>query len=146
MNERWLIFHAQPMLQMVLPPTWFLFPLFYHKNASFVKTFCSILQTCFVANSSYKACLNNSHDFFKKKKKTPILSHRPALSDELKVISYWLKDKRMATKFLYSAKHLDGLSTRVSVLSLFHLSLFLLWSGVRKRGFWSMRNWGQSEI
>jgi len=71
MNEYWLIFHAQPTLQMVLPPTWFLFPMFYHKNASLVKTLCSILQTCFVADSSYKAGLSHSHDFLKQRISSP---------------------------------------------------------------------------
>jgi hypothetical protein len=64
MNEHWLIFHEESMLKMVLPPTWFLFPLFYHKNGSAVKTLCSILQACFfVANGSYKAGLSHSHYF-----------------------------------------------------------------------------------
>jgi hypothetical protein len=59
------------------------------------------------------------------------------------VISYRQKDKRMVTKILYSSKHLDGLSTRVSLLSPSELSLFwicrMVWD--KKTRFSEYRGW-----
>lgn len=108
-RNKW-IFHYQD----------FYFANFNIKMLLFSESSVLFLWVCFVRDISHK----DSQAIRLVSQTRRLGPHLAVLSDGLWVISYGQTQKRMATKILYSSKHLDGLSTRVSLLSPFYCPCF----------------------